>query len=546
MGVAMPEDAHLKYLSLRLDEKSQKVIASFNPEGNTDTITSHEIMRAIDAAGFGGYSIHQKPLEEAATKYNSGKAFEITVGEVSDGKFSIRLDANLMAAYLNCTLPCGGAPVQKQNILQEIERKGITATLNLEAIDKALVEGGEDILIASGKPPVNGADGRLESLVPSMKKRSPHIDEHGLADFRDLGEIVSVHAGDALLRRILPTDGEPGETVTGKALRAKLGKNITFATKLDGAVFDPNDPNVLVAAISGSPVLLKNGVSVNPVYTVKSVDLHSGNISFSGTVHVSGDVQAGMSIKASGDIHVDGTVENALLEAGGDIVVTGGIIGNSELYENPHEKFHAAIKCQGTCSARFVQNAHISAGNGIFIHDLVMLSDLTAGCQIIVGEKNTSKGDIIGGITRAAMLVKAQNIGSSAYVNTVVIAGADQLLQERHNTAVKACKAAEHKFADIIKLLELVHSTPGRIPPETVKTAKATRDALNVEMETLREDEIELRKEIDIANRAQVIVGKHIFGGTEICIGSKHCHITNDREGGIFHINEDEDKLVYT
>jgi len=104
------------------------------------------------------------------------------------------------------------------------------------------------------------------------------------------------------------------------------------------------------------------------------------------------------------------------------------------------EKFHAAIECDGSCTARFVQNAHISAGNGIFIHDVAMLSELTAAHQIIVGDKGSRKGEIIGGITRATMLVKAQNIGSSAYVKTVVIAGADKLLHERQNSTIKAAK----------------------------------------------------------------------------------------------------------
>lgn len=540
----MLEDAHLKYLSIHLDEKKQKLIASFTPEGDTNPIALDEFMQAINAAGFSGCNIHQPSLSDATVKYNSGTPFEIIVGEVEDGKFSIHIDANLMFAYLNCTLPHGGAPVQMQSILQEAERKGITVALDQKAIDKALREGGDNILIASGRAPVPGVDGKLESLFPSMKEKHPHLDEHGLADFRELGEILIVHAGDALVRRILPTNGVPGEAVTGKVLPVKPGKNIAFAAKLDGAVLDPDDPNRLIAAISGCPVILKDGVSVDPIYSVKDVDLHTGNITFSGTVHISGDVQADMTIKASGDIYVDGTVGNAMLEAGGDIVIKGGIIGGSAQHFNPEEKAHAAIKCDGSCTARFVQNAHILAGNGIFIHDTAMLSELTAGHQIIVGDEGSHKGDIIGGVTRATMLVKAQNIGSPAYLKTVVIVGADQLLHERQNLITETCEASEHKLADIIKLLELARLSPGRIPPDTVKTLNATRDALNAEIETLREEEIELRKEIDLANGAQVVVTKHVFGGTEIRIGLKRYNMTQDKEGGTFHIDE-EGELVY-
>lgn len=535
----MLEDAHLKYLSIHPDEKGQKIIASFTPEGDTDAITSDDFMQAIEAAGYAGYSIHQQQLEDATAKYNFGEAFEIMVGEALDGTFSLRIDVNLMAAYLSCTLPRGGAQVQAQTVLQEAEAKGITVPLDIQAIGKALREGGDNILIASGKVPVPGIDGKLEILIPSMKTRSPHLDEHGLADFRDLGEIITVNAGDKLMRLIPPTAGEPGNTVLGKTIPVKPGKPVAFATSLDGAILDPSNSNLLLAEISGCPVVTQDGVSVEPVYTVQDVDLHTGNISYKGAVHVTGDVHVDMTIKASGDIHVDGTVENALLEAGGDIVVKGGIIGASEQHVSPDDKFHAAIKCEGSCTAHFAQNAHISAGNGIFIHDVAMLSELTAGHQIIVGDKGSHKGEIIGGIARATMLVKAQNIGSSAYIKTIVIAGADKALHERQGIAIKTREAAEHKLADIIKLLELVHLHPDRIPPETVEMAEATHVALNAEIETLRVEESELQKEIDLANGAQVVVEKHIFGGSEIHMGLKHHIATQDKENGVFHLDED-------
>jgi uncharacterized protein len=539
----MPENAHLKCLSIHPDEKGKKVIACFAPAGATDAITVDVLMQAINAAGFGGYSMLQASIEEATAKYNCGDAFKIPVGEALDGRFSIRLDDNLMAAFLSCTLPIGGAQVLRTSILEEARLKGVTAALDLEAIDHALADGGNNIKIACGRPLVAGENGKFEALFPCMKEKNPHLDENGLADFRELGEIVTVQAGDKLMRIVAPTIGEAGETVTGKIVPVMPGQKVAFAAKLDGAIADSDDPDLLIAAISGCPVVLKDGVSVDQVYTVKDVDLRTGNISFSGTVHVSGDVHANMSVKASGDIYVDGTVENARLEAGGDIVVKGGIIGASELSANSNKKFQAAIKCDGSCTARFVQNAHISAESGIFIHDIAMLSVLTAGQQIIVGNENGRKGDIIGGIARAAMLVKARHVGSSAGLKTVVIAGADQNLRERTNAVVKEREALERKLAGVIKLLELNHLNPGLIPAQTAMTAVATRDAHNAEIEILRVEEIECNRVISLADGAQVIVEKHVFGGAEIRIGQEHYIATERREGGVFHISED--KLVF-
>ena len=541
----MPNEGQLNNLKIHLDEETRKVIATFTPEEGTTAITSAELRQAIDAAGFGGYDLYPQAMDNATQKYNAGKAFEIVVGMALDGKFSLRIDPHGMSALLTCSLALGGTAVQLQNILEDAEKRGITASLDLKAIERALREGGKDILIATGRSPVNGVDGRFESLVPSMKTRTPHLDEHGLADFRDLGDVITVHVGDALIRRILPTNGEPGETVTGKVIPVKPGKNVSFSSKQNGATIDPADPDLLIAAISGCPVVTKDGATVEPVYTIKDVDLHIGNVNYDGTVHVTGDVLTGMSVKATGDIYVDGTVESATLEAGGDIVVKGGIIGGSEQHEQAVNKPDVAIQCKGSCTARFVQHTHITAGNGIFIHDVALLSELTAAQVIIVGDPGSRKGDIIGGIARATMLVKAKNIGSSANIKTEVIVGADKALHEAQDNTRKNLEATETRLASILKLLEIAHAKPDFIPQEKVSAAEEMRDPLAAEIENLKQEEIELQKEIDLAHGAKVEVEKRIFGGTQVIMGLQHYNVTLDKEGGVFCLNE-EHKLILT
>ena len=538
----MPENSHLKYLSFRLDEKVKKIIAAFAPEGGTDVLTLDGLKRAVEAAGFGGYKLDEPALQNAAEKYSAGEAFTMFVGEAADGKFDIRVDAGHLNAYLTCSLPLGGAPVTVERVIEEAKNKKITVGLDLEAVENALKGGGDKILIASGKAAVAGADGKFENLIPSAKERSPHLDAHGLADFRNLGEVFVVHVGDPLMRRVLATSGEPGLNLSGQAVPAKPGKKVVFAAKLDGTRFDPADENLLIAAIDGCPVLRKDGVSVEPIYTVEDVDLHTGNINFIGTVNVGGEIQTGMTVKASGDIHVNSTIEGVTLIADGDIVVKGGIIG---LTERAGEKsHHFTITCKGSCSANFAQSAHISAGNGIFIRDYAMQSELSAGHQIIVGDKGSRKGHLIGGIARAAMLVKAQVIGSPARVKTVVIAGADQSLHDRLTALAAARDAALTKLMNVVKLLELARSNPGRLPAETVKAAETTRDTINAEMAALTLDEAELNREIDVCKEAQVVAEKQFLEGTEVHFGIKRHDIVADREGGFFQLKEGE--LVYS
>jgi len=532
----MPKDEQLKNLSIRLDEEGKRVICSFAPPGDTETITLDALNRTVAAAGFGGYRLDASALKDATAKYAAGTAFESVIGEAVDGVFDIRIAPDRLRAYLSCRPPRGGTPVTAERILEEAKSKGITVEIDLATVAEALAAGGDSFLIASGRAAVDGAAGGFESLIPSAKERSPHLDEHGLADFRDLGEIPSVEAGDALMRRIPPTGGEPGLNVLGEIIAPKPGKDVAFAKRLDGAEIDPDDPNILIAAIGGTPVLLENAVKVEPVYTVTDVDLRTGNIDFAGTVNVTGEVHTGMTVKASGDIHVNGTVEGVTLVAGGDIVVKGGIVGLTERGKT----VHSGIICKGSCSAHFVQNAHISAGNGIFIRDFAMQSELTAAHQVIVGDKGSRKSHIIGGVTRAVMLIKAQIIGSPNRAKTIVIAGADQALHGRLAAIAEALDTAINKLMQVVKLLELAHTNPGRVPPKIVKAAEATRDTINAEMAALRLDEDQVKRELAVSEQAQVIAEKQLLEGVEVSFGSIRHRVVADREGAVLQVKEGE------
>lgn len=525
-----------KHLSIHLDDYGRTVLATFTPGDTAGTITLDDLKQAISDAGFGHFKLNEPALGKVVAKYNFGAAFELPIGETVDGKFEIKVDHERVTAILNLTPPRGGAPVQLESIFQEAAHKGIGIQLDLDAINHALIHGAEGVVIAQGKPPVHGINGTVQNLIPAISNRSPKLDESGVADFRDFGDIIVVQQGEVLMRRTPPTEGEPGIALSGKPIAARPGKEAAFAKKIQGAIIDPNDRNQLIASISGYPVQKMGEISIEPVYKVKNVDLRSGNINFDGTVHVGNDVHAGMTINATGDIHVGGTVEGALLEAGGNIVVKGGIIAVLEQGNN----FTPLVKCEANCTARFIQNARVIAGQGIFIAEFTMQSDLTAGHQIIVGKKGGGKGHIIGGVLRAPMLIKAQNIGSETGVKTSLITGPDPALYEQLKAASKAREEVERKLADIHRLLALAGQNPARIAADAVKSAEATREAMAVELATLTEHEQNLQTRVDLMSNSRVIAEKKIYAGVEVQMGNKQQKIVTDREAGFFHMHEGE------
>ena len=128
----------------------------------------------------------------------------------------------------------------------------------------------------------------------------------------------------------------------------------------------------------------------------------------------------GMKVHASGDIVVAGVVDNAVLNAGGDIRVSGGIIAKSR------------VRAGGAVSVRFVENALVQAGTNVVVEDSALQAELQANNQIIVGLKSTQRGRLAGGSARAMMLVRAPFLGSSNGGVTQLLLGVNPVLEARY------------------------------------------------------------------------------------------------------------------
>ena len=376
-----------------------------------------------------------------------------------------------------------------------------------------------------------------------VKERHPHLDERGIADYRDLGGIVTVHQGERLMQKISPTLGEAGENVLGQVIPAKPGKEAMFAPQLKGAMVDPEDPAFLIAEIPGQPLLVNNGMTVEPTISFATVDLTTGNVDFEGTVNISGDVHAGMSIRATGDIHVGGTVEAAILDAGGDVVVKGGVIGHGEMHEHPDEarkSMIARVHCGASFSARFVENASIEVGDSIMVDELVMQSELAAVNQIVVGKPGSGHGRIIGGMVEATLLVQAATIGSPSGVKTRVIVGTNPYLHEKLRQVSKQLEAKSKELDEVVKLIKFIEDHPDRIKPEIKQKAENTFQALLDVIEMAQQDKDELAKQLELSVDAKVIVEKTLFGNVQVEIGGKVHWVDLQRSNGTFSLKEDE------
>jgi uncharacterized protein (DUF342 family) len=370
---------------------------------------------------------------------------------------------------------------------------------------------------------VHGSDGRFESLLPEVRSRVPRVDESGHTDYRDMGEILVVHPGDKLMLRHPATTGRDGVTLRGEPIPPKPGKDMMYSANLAGTTFAPENPDLLLAAISGQPVVVKGGMIVEPLYKVDEVGTASGNIDFDGSVVVHGEVGAGMTVRATGDIEVGGVVESATLEAGGSIVIKGGAIGSLGRKSGAEHR----IKCGGCFTAAFAQQAAIEAGDSIFIDDVAMQCELTAHNHIRVG--NQKRGHIIGGKAQATLSITAKVIGSPNRVATRLEIGVNPSMHKQLLEMAKDRDGKENQLLEISKLLDFAHKNPGKVRPEMIEKARTTAGALGEAIAAMREEQDVLTKKIELSLQSRVIAEQAIYEGAEVLMGNQRHRVVGEQ-----------------
>lgn len=516
-------------LAVAFDEVTRSLSVSIAFDPNFPRIDAVWLRRRLEAEGHAALQIRPDAIKRLIAQYNGGESVApVDIAYCVDATMQITVSLDGLAARLSIVPPRGGKPATKADLLALLGARGIVEGLQLEEVNRAIAAGrANDVLIARGREPEHGADGWLECLLPESRERVPSIRPCGRTDYRDLGDIQVVHAGDPLMRRHPPQPGIDGIDVYGRAIAARAGRDQRFAAGLRGTAIAADDPDLLVAAGDGQPVRVHGGVMVEPVFTVDAVNIATGNINFDGSVRIRNDVQAGMTVRATGDIEIGGVVEPATLEAGGSIVVKGGVLGS--MGGKAAGKDHGAhvIHCAGSFCAGYAQQARISAGDSIFIDDLAMQCRLDAANHIRVGKR--ARGQIIGGHCRASLSIHARTIGAASHIRTELEIGADAGLEAAIHEKARARDERENRLLEIGKMLTLADRHPERVTPEVVRRAEQTARTLSTEIETLRGEEDDLNHRLALAREARVNAEREMFEGTIVAMGDQKLRLPLDR-----------------
>lgn len=434
-------------------------------------------------------------------------------------KFGIPVDSTVAVNVLSNGSECyitveppknGGAEITEDAIMEVLEKNNVKYGLDIDMIQSIVIDKrySSKLPVAKWTPPVNGTDGTITYRFETVVKNAPVEDEHGFVDYKNLGLIRTVHAGDVIADITMPTEGEPGMDVRGKTLRQIAGKKAKFTIGTNTSVTE--DGLQIVSTADGNINYRGGAFHVDQVVTVQGdVDASVGNITFVGDVIVKGEVLEGFKISSNANIIVAGNVNGATLEADGDIIIKKGCINSN-------------IMAHGSVTTNFCEYSDIKCDGDLNSTNFVV-------CDVYCGGTITTKGNnggLLGGKYTCLNSVELSNIGTKNYIPTMLTIGDNALLSEEKEAVQKQIDKVKESLEKVLLIIEFLHNkkkelSPKPLPPdkeEILGTSRRQKVLYNVEINNLnkRIDEIN----ISLANRQYLSVSckGYIYPGVKIII----------------------------
>ncbi len=466
--------------------------------------------------------------EEALTQLaqsNELTPIDVVFAQALDGHWALELSKDKMTLTATLTFAQGGEAATVSQLLQLLKNGGLTQGLCRSAI-LAMIDQQRDhqqesttAVIAFGKPAIQGHNGYLKRLVPlpSEHQAVPQAIDIHRVDMRDLGQTFTVDSGRPLLQRIAPTAGQPGYNIVGETLDATDGEPAQLLAG-SGTYIDSQNPDLLVAEMSGIPLMQDHGMAIEPQLTVAEVSVLTGHLKFNGSIVITGDVEDGMQVHATGNIHIQGSVHNAIIDAGGDLIVDKGVVGHQQ--DDGH--LQCKIRAGGNVTVHYAQFAHIDCVGDLEIRWHAVNCNLCTAHMLYVGLHPHKQGGLNGGSAYARLGLQCNELGTKTGVETRVVVGGDyqSLLDIAAELEQQQQELNQSWLAEQVKLNHGLKA--GEI------TAEAKEQALQLiaylkAMSSENEQQLQQQQELieQFAQERQILITKYLLPRVNITIGNK-------------------------
>ena len=445
------------------------------------------------------------------------------------------------AYFLN--LPQGSDPIypdlaQLQALLEDAGVvHGFHPDFLREVLEKLASGNEQDLLIPLARytPPQPGKGAEFTWALPIDRPTAGTILDDGSIDFRDRNLVTAVQEGD-LLGFLKPAEPEvPGMDVTGEQVLPPIPAGIEVISD-QHIVAEPTAEGTEYRAASAGGLdhnfehrrgryrlHRRLRLSISPISNIGGdVGYSTGNIDFTGSVVISGSVQALFFVKATGSISVAGYVEaGAMVQAGGDIVVGGGIVG-----------VDTTVAAGGNLLTKFVQEASLRASGDLQVGAYIYNASVRAQGKVVVAGRGEGKTrSLVGGLVWAGRGITAMSIGSPYSRETKVVVGIDpdqSNRQEQLRANLESCMSRQIRMTNQLGMEELdIGLLKHRLQQASSAHAKKAIILAIKKIARLAELRRDLEREIEellatqreLSESAKVEVQGTLFSGVEMRIG---------------------------
>ncbi len=414
---------------------------------------------------------------------------------------TVVLSRDGLAVFVRRTDPKDREPVSDDDLRQALAEQGVVVGIkpNLAALFEQQAVGGS-IALAEGIKPVQGENGKIEYLYDVEGT----VDKKQTANAENkIFKIINGVKGMKLARIVPPGVGTPGTSVTGADIAPLPGKPVYLRAGKNTMVSE-EDPSLIVATADGNIIRTSSSIEIEPMLTIPGdVDFSTGDIDFVGSLTVRGDIKTGFRVKVKGNLDVQGNIEDAQVEVGGDVVVKKGFIGHGK----------GLLNAQGNVTIGHVQNQTVNTEKNITILQFCVNGTVSAGEKVLA-----HKAMIVGGTVDALSEIHAKALGSDQYSHTKVHIGRKGKILAKIAVTEKDIEQAKKSQNDVkdalYKLARLKIDMNGKLPEDKAllfNKLQAVQKSLPARMEQLEKTLEQLNQELKINYDAGLYVYETLY-----------------------------------
>ncbi len=514
-------------------------LAVFPPVGSGKSVKFDDIIKKFNFRGIPvpPETKMREILLEATGEYE--RLGDSKLKQFSEATIKVEISQDHMKAFATFTPPkSGGRDLEVQDVVYELKRSDIAYGIKEDEIRKALDKEfyNEPVIVAYGDPAQKGADAKIIYHVRTEKKIRLKEDSFGRVDYKNLDLIENVVVNQLLAEKIPLEKGKHGRDLYNQLLEAKDGMDVLLQPG-KGTILS-EDGMKLSAEVNGQVIFLDGRVNVETVYRVNGdVNTKTGNITFLGSIVITGNIEDNFHVKASGNIEIFGTVQKAVVEADGDIVIRQGVTGREEA---------RIITTNGNIIARFLQDVEVYTEKDVIVQEMILNSQVNAGGKVICEGK---KAQILGGKIRAGSMVLAKNMGSKVNLLTEIIVGYSPKLLKQLEDYENKKKESQQKLDDLVKTFKTLVARKEADPASFTEEQETYKQKLDEGVKKLKRRIENFDKEIQTiqsymdqtAQQGKVYIEKKMYSGVKITIKNSEPYSSkNEINSKIFYLENDK------